>query len=45
MALATARAVAKSLLLRSSRMLSPWFSGVGTERSTVAPSGMRPADR
>jgi hypothetical protein len=39
MALATARAVAKSLLLRSSRMLSPWFSGVGTERSTVAPFG------
>mmetsp|Transcript_22405 Transcript_22405/g.88713 ORF Transcript_22405/g.88713 Transcript_22405/m.88713 type:complete len:376 (+) Transcript_22405:100-1227(+) len=45
MAWATARAVAKSLLLRSNCRVSPWASGVGTERSTRAPAGMRPALR
>ena len=38
----TSRAVAKSLALRSSWIASPWFMGVATARSTVAPSGMRP---
>jgi hypothetical protein len=39
----TSRAVLKSLVLRSSCRNSPWLSGVGTLRSTVAPSGIRPA--
>jgi hypothetical protein len=38
----TSLAVAKSLELRSSWMVSPWLIGVATARSTVAPSGMRP---
>ena len=42
---ATSRAVLKSLACRSSCSVSPWFSGVGTLRSTVAPSGTRPALR
>ncbi len=41
----TSRAVAKSLELRSSWIESPWSIGVATARSTVAPSGMRPALR
>ena len=40
---ATSRAVLKSLEFKSSCRLSPWFSGVATLRSTVAPSGTRPA--
>ena len=42
---ATSRAVLKSLAFRSSCSESPCASDVGTLRSTVAPSGTRPAFR
>ena len=42
---ATLRAVWKSVAARFSVMVSPPCSGVGTLRSTCAPSGMRPALR
>lgn len=44
-ACATRRAVLKSAAFKPSKMVLPSSSGVGTEASTVAPSGMRPADR
>ena len=45
MACATRRAVWKSDAFRPSVIESPSLSGVGTERSTCAPCGMRPALR
>ncbi len=45
MACATLRAVWKSEAFRPRLMVSPSLSGVGTERSTCAPWGTRPAER
>ena len=45
MACATLRAVLKSAAFRPSWMVLPSSKGVGTEASTVAPSGIRPADK